>query len=137
MDKLWSTVIIDTLALIGVVFFVTLSQASLSGVHTVVSKSDGLEKVKQDTLIDSAATVGITVKGGDVIGAIRFYQGVEGVTVEVSGWGSNRSYGSGAGNLNREWYASDFGGLSSDLDFYSASFKVTRPSANTIMYTQM
>lgn len=135
MDRIWVEVVLNAMAVVFTVLVITFASNSLQGVHNVAAQTDGLEKVKETTLIDSATTEGITVKGGDVIGAIRYYQGTPDVSLEVRGWGVDRSYGASAGNLNREWVITDFP-VSSELEFYSALFKITR-AGNTVVYTKI
>ncbi|MEO2202156.1 hypothetical protein ABGV42_00175 [Paenibacillus pabuli] len=140
MDNPIYEVVSSTLAFLLLLFMFTLIDSSANTASLMVNRTDGLEKVKYDTTIDNVTTPGASVKGMDIVGAIRYYMGTPNVVMEVKGFGNTINYGSCSGCSNRVYSIADFPGAGSDLAFYKASFSVTvqnNGSGQKFTYTKL
>lgn len=134
MENPLSEMAINAIGMILLVYLLSMFDPLGQTVSAVADKSTGLEKVQTAQLVDNLTTQGVIVSGGDVIGAVRYYQGTTPTQIVVSGWGAARTYSTTA--INRALLFSDFPSLSSSTEFYSARFSVS-VNSNVVTYTKL
>lgn len=135
-ESFWE-VLTTTVAIILLTYVLTLADGTGRSIQIQAEKADGLEKVRQTTLVDKSTSNGVVVKGGDIVGAVRYYKGTPNISLEVQGWGSVVRYGTSPGDLNREFYPTDFPALSSEVEFLQSQFRVVSSTNGLVVYQKI
>lgn len=123
--------------LILIVMLLSFTSSQAETVGRAFDRTDTLEKVERFDLVVPHADNVVSVKGGDVIGAIRFYQGTPNLEIHVVGWGTTVVYGTGPAQISTGYSPLHYIGIGSELEFYEADFRVSNTNGNVITYTKI